>query len=224
MERNVKKITGVCFTAVLSILMMSMPAFSDDKEGFDSEKIISEFEKQVELSQDKWEKLKPVLEEKSKELSKSMHESVDKGFAQLDELSKQFDTMSKDAELKVKEVLSSEEAQKLREYLAKVDEDAIKEAKDKMVADLNEILQLTEEQAKKIQPIIEESIADLTQMIEGLANESQRNWSEFKTELEKRTKDLQDKLRETLDGEQMEKLEEYNNEQKDRIKKAKFTV
>ena len=153
-----------------------------------------------------------------------MHESVDKGFAQLDELSKQFDTMSKDAELKVKEVLSSEEAQKLREYLAKVDEDAIKEAKDKMVADLNEILQLTEDQAKKIQPIIEESIADLTKMIEGLANESQRNWSEFKTDLEKRTKDLQDKLRETLDGEQMEKLEEYNNEQKDRIKKAKFTV
>ena len=50
MERNVKKITGVCFAAVLSILIMSMPLFSADKDGFDSEKIISEFEKQVELS------------------------------------------------------------------------------------------------------------------------------------------------------------------------------
>ena len=39
-----------------------------------------------------------------------------------------------------------------------------------------------------------------------------------------RYRDLYDKVQETLDDEQMEKLEKYNEEQKEDIKKALFTV
>ncbi len=41
---------------------------------------------------------------------------------------------------------------------------------------------------------------------------------------EKLTKDLYDKVQETLDDEQLEKLEKYNEDQKEDIKKALFTV
>ena len=195
-----------------------------ESEEFNSEKIISEMERQMDLTREKWEQLKPVIEEKSKEMSEGLKESVDKGYAELEKLTKKFDSMSRDAEQKVKDILSSEEAMKLREELAKVDREAIDKAKEKMIADLNELLALTEEQAQKLKPVLEESFDQLADKIQELAKEGSRDWNEFKQDFEKLTKDLYDKVQETLDDEQLEKLEKYNEDQKEDIKKALLTV
>lgn len=195
-----------------------------EPEEFNSEKIISEIEKKMDLSREKWEQLKPVIEEKSKEMSEGLKESVDKGYAELEKMTKKFDSMSKEAEQKVKDILSSEEAMKLREQLAKVDKEAIDNAKKKMIADLNELLALTEEQAQKLQPVLEDSFNQLADKIQQLAKEGSKDWTEFKQDFEKMTRDLYDKVRETLDDEQLEKLEKYNEDQKEDIKKALFTV
>jgi hypothetical protein len=157
-------------------------------------------------------------------MSEGLKESVDKGYAELEKMTKKFDSMSKDAEQKVKDILSSEEAMKLREQLAKVDKEAIDNAKKKMIADLNELLALTEEQAQKLQPVLEDSFNQLADKIQQLAKEGSKDWTEFKQDFEKMTRDLYDKVRETLDDEQLEKLEKYNEDQKEDIKKALFTV
>ena len=213
-------------TIVLGVLMLfAVPVSADSHvEGFDSEKMISELEKQMELSREEWEKLKPVLEEKSREMKKSMHDSIDKGYAELEKLSKQLEAMSKDAELKAKEMLSSEEAQKIREYLSSIDQDAIRTAQEKMVEELTELLELTEQQIAKVKPVLEESIARLSVMLQDLANESSRNWEQFRQQFDQLTSELLDKLDKTLDNDQMERLEEFNEEQKELIQKTLFSV
>ena len=217
----IKNILIILFCTVF----IAIPAFaSEEKKGFDSEKMIQELEKKLELSREQWEKLKPVLDEKSRELKQSMHETVDKGYMELEELSKKLETMSEDAETKVKEMLSSEEVQKFREYLSKIDEEAIKEAKDKMVAELTALLELTEEQAAKLKPVLEDGMVKLTVLFNELAQEGSRSWEKFREKLEQVTRDLKDSLQETLDDEQMKRLEEYNKEQKVKIQKAFFTV
>jgi len=217
----IKNILIILFCTVF----IAIPAFaSEEKKGFDSEKMIQELEKKLELSREQWEKLKPVLDEKSRELKQSMHETVDKGYMELEELSKKLETMSEDAETKVKEMLSSEEVQKFREYLSKIDEEAIKEAKDKMVAELTALLELTEEQAAKLKPVLEDGLVQLTALFNELAQEGSRSWEEFREKLEQVTRDLKDSLQDTLDSEQMKRLEEYNKEQKVKIQKAFFTV
>ena len=204
--------------------LFSVVSQGAESEEFNSEKIISEMERKMDLTREKWEQLKPVIEEKSKEMSEGLKESVDKGYAELEKLTKKFDSMSRDAEQKVKDILSSEEAMKLREELAKVDKEAIDKAKEKMIADLNDLLVLTEEQAQKLKPVIEDSFNQLADKIQELAKEGSKDWTEFKQDFEKMTRDLYDKVRETLDDEQLEKLEKYNEDQKEDIKKALFTV
>lgn len=204
--------------------LFSVASQGAESEEFNSEKIISEMERKMDLTREKWEQLKPVIEEKSKEMSEGLKESVDKGYAELEKLTKKFDSMSRDAEQKVKDILSSEEAMKLREELAKVDKEAIDKAKEKMIADLNELLVLTEEQAQKLKPVIEDSFNQLADKIQELAKEGSRDWNKFKQDFEKLTKDLYDKVQETLDDEQLEKLEKYNEDQKEDIKKALSTV
>lgn len=202
----------------------AIPVYSADSEEFSSEKMISDLEKKMDLTREQWEKLKPVLDEKGKELSQEMKDSVDRGFAELDKMTKKFDSMSKNAEQKVKDLLNSEEAMKLREHLAKIDQEAIDKAKEEMIAKLNELLELTEEQAKKLQPVLEDSFNQLSDKIMGLTEEGTRNWVEFREEFDKLTQDLYDKVKETLNQEQMQKLEKYNEDQKEDIQRTLFTV
>lgn len=222
--RRFPKIVILPIIFLLTSGFFGVSAQGAESEEFNSEKIISEMEKQMDLTREKWEQLKPVIEEKSKEMSEGLKESVDKGYAELDKLSNKFDSMSKDAEQKVKDILSSEEAMKLREQLAKIDKEAIDKAKEKMIADLNELLALTEEQAQKLKPVLEDSFTQLSDRIREIAKEGSKDWSEFKQEFEKMTRDLYDKVQETLNDEQLEKLEKYNEDQQEDIKKALFTV
>ncbi|MBT8353742.1 MAG: hypothetical protein KJO60_04410 [Desulfofustis sp.] len=209
---------------LLASTVLTTDLMAADIEELNSEKIISEMEKQLDLSREKWEQLKPVIEEKSKEMAEGIKESVEKGYAGLDQLTQKFDSMSKETEQKVKDVLSSEEAMRLRQELAKIDKEAIDQAKVKMIAKLNELLALTEEQAQKLKPVLEDSINQVAEKMQEVAQEGAQDWNEFKKNLEKLTRDLYDKVQETLDDEQMEKLEKYNEDQKEDIKKALFTV
>ncbi|MCG6929264.1 MAG: hypothetical protein LJE64_01805 [Desulfofustis sp.] len=223
MKTRVKHLVMISVLPLL-LLFNGASVLGADEEQFNSENMLSELERQMKLTREQWEELKPVIEEKSRDLKKGLQESVDKGFAELEKLSNQFESMSKDAERKFNEIATSDEAKKLREYLAKIDKDAIEDIKKKMVADLNALLDLSEEQANKIKPVFEESINELSTMIQGFAKEGSRNWEEFKKDFEKLTKDLYDKVQETLDDEQMKKLEQYNKEQKEKIERVLFKV
>ena len=219
-----RRLSFVLISPLVFLLVSIFLTVSRKAEEFNSEKIISELEKQMDLSREKWEQLKPVIEEKSKEMSEGLKESVDKGYAEIEKLTKKFDTMSKDAEQKVRDILSSEEAMKLREELAKIDKEAIDQAKEKMIAELNELLALTEEQARKVKPVLEDSFNQLAEKLQEVAKEGSQDWNAFLKDLERLTKDLYDKMQETLDDEQLEKLEKYNNDQKEDIKKALLTA
>ena len=100
------------FTSViaggLALIISTTCGWADD-EKFNSEQMLNELEKQLQLSQEKLAKLKPSIDEKSVKLKKAIHESVDKGFVQLEEMTEKLDSVSKDAEQKMQEFLNSED-------------------------------------------------------------------------------------------------------------------
>lgn len=210
------------FTSVF--LLMGTAGYTAEDEAFDTDKMISDLNDKIELSKEQWEKLKPVLGEKSDELKKSINEYVDKGYVQMGEMSGKLKEVSEDTEKKLEAFLNSEEMQKLKNYLNELDEDAIKEAKDRLVAELSEILALTEEQVSKLKPVMEDSMSQMNEMIEDLADRGSSGWEEFKKQYKSLTDDLKKKLEETLDKQQMERFEEYKQEKQDKIEMAFASV
>ena len=93
------------FTTTVVALLFTFPVYAD-REKFDADKMLSDLESQLNLSGEKLDKMKPALDAKSEELKKSIHESVDEGFMQLENLSTQLDTASKEAEAKMGGLLS----------------------------------------------------------------------------------------------------------------------
>ncbi len=69
-----------------------------------------------------------------------------------------------------------------------------KEMKDKAVADLSAVLELTEAQVVKLKPILEESYIQLGEIFSGLAKEGNKSWDGFKQKYEQLSKDLKEKL------------------------------
>lgn len=215
------------FTSViaggLALIISTTCGWADD-EKFNSEQMLNELEKQLQLSQEKLAKLKPSIDEKSVKLKKAIHESVDKGFVQLEEMTEKLDSVSKDAEQKMQEFLNSEEMAKLKNYLKKIDEDAIQESKEQIIAELTAILALTEQQVKKFKPILEDGLKQLSEMLDTLVKEGNKSLEAFKRDYDELSKEMRDRLKKQLDDEQMDKLEKYNEDRKDKIEQTLFTT
>ena len=97
------KLIKICYTAILAQVLLSSPVIFRGVEEFDADKMLSELEQQLQLSSDKLSKLKPALDAKSAELKKSISASVENGFMELDALSGQLDTATREAEAKLKD-------------------------------------------------------------------------------------------------------------------------
>lgn len=203
---------------VCSILMFAQICSAEDK--FDTEKMMSDLEKQYQLSKEKLEQLKPVLDEKSAELKKSIQESVNKGFSEWDKLSGKLETLSEDTDKKVQEILSSEEVQKLHEYLGKINKEAIEETKNTIVEEFVTLLALTEEQIENIKPMLEDSFNQLGDLLTQLSKDGAASLDDFKIKYKNWSEELKMKLEKTLDDKQLEKLEIHSDELEEKIRKV----
>jgi hypothetical protein len=210
------------FILLLTGLFFSSAAMAVEEKKFDSEELMSQLEEQIDLSAEKLNQLKPEIDAKSAELKKDIEASVDKGFVELDKLTGKLDAATKATEAKVQEMLSSEQYQQFKDFLAGIDKEAVEDAKKKLSKELSEVLQLTEEQAEKIKPVFEESVAELSALLDSFAKSGMSALDDFKSQYEDLTKQLRDKLKETLDKDQLEKYDEYKNEKRDKIAERLF--
>jgi biopolymer transport protein ExbB/TolQ len=222
-ENNAMTFMRICCAAVAALCLLASSVYAETDE-FDADKMLSELETQLELSGDKLSQLKPAIDAKSAELNKSINESVDRGFVELDKLSDQLDAASKDAQKKLQEALSSEEMQQLRDYLKKWDRDAIDKIKEDLAAQLTALLELTEDQISKLKPILEDGFNQLGEMLDRLAREGNKSLEKFKQQYEQLSEDLNQKLKDTLNSDQMKSLETYREELREKIKMALYSA
>ncbi len=194
------------------------------EQEFDGVKMMSELESELDLSGEKKSQLESTIHSKSDELKKSIHGAVDKGFVELEALSRRLGGVSKEAEKKVREILNSEEMLKLKAYLNKIDEEAIVEVKNRLIQDISKFLDLTDDQVQKLKPVLEESFSQLGEMITELGEHGSKSWDEFKLQYEQFSKELREKLQDSLDSEQMKKLDRYNEEKMEKIHMAMFSA
>ena len=216
-------IQRVTLIILCSVFLIISSASAADQE-FDSKKMLSDLETKLELSDKKLSQLKPTIHSKSEQLKNSIHGAVDKGFLEFDELSNTLENVSKDAEKKVKEFLNGEEMTQLKEYFKKIDRDAMIEVKERLVADISKALELTEKQVKELKPVLEESFTQLSLMVTELAKNGSESWDDFKHQYEQFSSELREKLQDSLDDEQMKKLDKYNEEKENKIHMVMFSA
>ncbi|NNK96583.1 MAG: hypothetical protein HKP41_19725 [Desulfobacterales bacterium] len=212
----------ISIVTVVAFLMLTAAASGIEGDEFDSEKMLSDVERKLQLSQKKLQKLKPALDAKSAELKRSIQESIDKGFIELEKLSKKLEDVSKDAEKQMEQALTSEEMMQLRDYLSNIDKDAITKAKETLILEFTALLELTEEQAEKLKPLFEDSFNKLAVMLDQLSEQGMKNWDDFKAKYDDLIKNLREKLQDILNNKQMESFENHSDELKKKIHKTVF--
>lgn len=217
-----KKILAIVMVNLFLLVPVSISIGAEEE--FDSQKLLSDLEKKLELSSEEFAKLKPEIDAKSKDLQKSINESIDRGFLELEKMSGKLDEATKETEKRVKEFLSSEEYRQFKETLNKVDKQAIEDAKTKLVEEMSSLLELTEAQAEKMKPILEESVTELGEMVDQLKDQGIKGVEEFKREYERMVDDLREKYEQVLEPDQLDKFEKYNEERKQEIGKGLMEV
>lgn len=215
------KLCRAVFTICVVLLVCSSSVNASD-EDFASDKMLTELENRLQLSKEKLSRLKPIIDERSARLKQSIHESVEQGVVQLDKMAEKLENASQDAGEKVQGIMNSEEIARLKEYLAKLDEDAIAETKAQIIEELTVILELSKEQVANIRPVLEDGAQQLGDMLGNFVKQGRKGLDEFKTEYDALTERLRIRLGEQLDKKQMDKFDEYNEERKKKIEKVIF--
>jgi len=216
---NIQKL---CITLLLSFIVSSL-SYADN-ERFDSDKMIVEIEEQMNLSRKKLDELKPVLDTKSRELQESINESIEKGYLEMQSLSKKLEQASKDAEKQLNDILESDEIKELHAYLESIDKEAIAEIEDRLAEALSELLELTEDQVSKIQPMLEDGFQELGKMLEQLVEQSERDLEDFQKRFNDLNEGLKKQLEDSLDEKQIRELDEHRDELQEKIRVELFTA
>src|SRR5210317_181717 len=98
MDKPMKK-HNVFYLLLLSLILI--PSASASNKDFDTEKMLSDLQQQLRLSKEKYEQMKPeleqTLEQKSRELKSTINEQVEEGFVELESMSKKLDAASVEA-------------------------------------------------------------------------------------------------------------------------------
>lgn len=222
MKQITKRI--VTLSIALAFILPAYLSFADAQEKLTSEELMGQLEETVKLNSEKLAKMKPEIDAASEKLKTMVHESVDKGFVSVEEFSKRFDEVAKETESKVKEFLTSEEYEKFKDYLTRLDKEALQEAQNKIAEDLNALLELSEEQVNELKPVLEESVNNMTQMLDTVARDGAKSWAEVARKYDEMSKELKEKLKNILDSSQLEKLDEYKQEKRSKLQKELLEV
>jgi hypothetical protein len=212
---------------VAAVAVFLLPLWAHGEEAkFDSEKLFSELEKQLRLSKEELDRLKPelekALESKSKELKKTIDRMVEEGYVELESAQKDLEKASEEAKDKLDEALNSEQVTELKAFLEKLDEEALEEARREIIADLERFLELTGEQVRELEPVIREQLEKLSDLLSRFMKDSGRALEEFRRDYEDLSRETKKRLEKALDPSQLEKLEKHLEETGEKIQGKLF--
>lgn len=172
---------NVFFLLLLSLILI--PSASASNKDFDTEKMLSDLQQQLRLSKEKYEQMKPeleqALEQKSRELKSTINEQVEEGFVELESMSKKLDAASAEARSNLEKALNSEQVLELKAFLASVDEKAIREAREKLLTELTKQLELTAEQLEKLKPILRDYMVQASELLKQVSKDSSDAFKEY---------------------------------------------
>ena len=214
------------FLLLLSLILM--PSASANNKVFDTEKMLSDLQQQLRLSKEKYEQMKPeleqALEQKSRELKSTINEQVEEGFVELESMSKKLDAASVEARSNLEKALNSEQVQELKTFLASIDEDAIREAREKLLTELTNQLELTAEQLEKLKPILRDYMVQASELLKQVSKDSSDAFKEYSKKYELLAKDAESHMKDILDSEQMAKLKKQIDDVRQKVNEKVFAA
>ena len=202
--------TRSLYPLLLSVsLMLPVAAYCEQS---DVDTMLQEMEKQLQISKDRFEAMRPelrsALESKSEALSKDFDAALAQGLIELEKMGNSYSEATSEAAARLDELMRSEEMDELRSYLSQLDEEAIRKARDQMVQQFIDVLQLTGEQIAAMKPILEDKLENLGRILERYKDAGKSGLEQFRKEFEAETQNGIDHVERILSPPQMEKFEQ----------------
>jgi hypothetical protein len=189
----------------------------------DPEALVGELERRfAEIEGEIPDEVRQPLEETIAELRGIIDASEQDGYADLESVAAELAAVSAALVTRLAETLSDEQMARLREFLDKIDRDAVAALRDELIERFRQRLLLSQEQLEVLKPLLENSLARLSQLREGLGEggvdleEYQRRYAEIRD-------DIAARLREVLDDSQYESFQQWAGQADQRIREKYFS-
>jgi hypothetical protein len=139
-------------------------------------------------------------------------------------MTKKLDAASVEAKHSLEKALNSDEIIQLKSFLASIDEEAIKNAREKLLDELTRQLELTADQIDKLKPIFRDYMTQASELLEQFTKGGKRAFEEYREKYDVLANDAKESSKDILNSDQMKKLEKQLIETRDKIKEKVFTA
>ena len=133
-----------------------------------------------------------------------------------------FESAADEAVGQLRDVLSSDQVQELKTFLAGIDVQAIEEVRNELVDELTRLLELTGEQIESLRPMISEELAKRGELLSRFTADAGESFETFKQDYEALAEQTRIRLNEVLDSEQLKILQQHQDELGERIRSKLF--
>lgn len=204
---------------VMSVMLVSSSLTFAEQEKFLPDNLLSDLDKELKLNEEELSNLKPTIEKKSQELRNLIDKKVDEGFLKLDSLSKEVGQKIQDLEKELDTVLSDPQIQKVKEFLANLDEQTIETMFDEIIAKLAKRLEVTSEQLAQFETILRDELNKQGELLSQFLDQGGQAFDEFKQENDKLWGEIGQRLEGILNSDQMQEARKWQQEVEEKINK-----
>lgn len=182
------------------------------KERFSVDRLMEGLDKELQSLEQELSKLKPVVEQKSREFQQLIDTKAKQGFMELQSLSRELDDVVGGFQKELDNVLSDEQMQKAIGFLENLDGEAIAGIRDEILGRLEDRLKVAEGEWDKIRPVLEGELKKQGELLKNALQEGVAGLERFKGENGKLWEETSGKLDDVLNSDQMKSLEAWQGE------------
>jgi len=179
----------------------------DIKAALSTENLVKLIGGQFELSSQQLVQIRPVAVELSKMLANTVDLWVEQGFIDYKSLASQLAPAREMLQTRLKEILSGDQAEKVRELFTVLQDNSIEIIHSLAVAVISDKIGLSTAQLRKVRPILQDHMAHLSELIDSFTREgADKSLADFAPAYLQLINQLNSRLSGNISRKQMERL------------------
>lgn len=193
-------------------------------EAIDAEKVLETLNQKLALTIEQIEKAKPIIEQLSQNLRNVIRQIQEHGFLELESLSKRFEALADEAQVRLKSILTDGQLEKLKTLLNKLNDNTIETIWNAMVDELMKFLKPKKDQIELLRSILHEELQKRYKLLSHFKKTPNKSFDDFKSAYQTLQDETLQRLSGTLDTAQIKALKERQTELREIIQAVYFGV
>lgn len=213
---NTQKTVIIMLACVLCAFAVES-SFAQER-AFEPGQILSDLKARLQLTEEQIAQLRPIMQNHSDRLRALIEQYKGQGITGLKSLQEELAPLRDEVNTRLGPILTETQKQELQAFYEELRDTVNETIRERIIAELSERLELAEEQAEQLLPILRDNIEQRRELVEKLREQGRDGFQAFREGYQALQETTTERMKAILNAEQLRKIEAYQEELREKIR------